>query len=185
MVDRVALVGDLSSTVRFSAADGIAFNEAMDKVVRQVAVLLPLTSAQTLSASVRGEFSVAIREILTMKELKALSKLWEPERKVWAELGHRELAADLIDLLEQRRVPYVQITASLPQARAWSPEVRARTRGVLERLTPPAHLEKLRKSWDRHVNLQRVSRTAVARHLADLMDGKKQPAPTPAPGAGA
>lgn len=178
MVDRIALVTALTPLAKLSATTGKKFNDQLTKALCLVLSELPLDAARSLPPPTKGELVALLRSALTVSELKAVGKKWEPRRKPDGSETQSALAARLIEVLSGEREPYVPPAITLSAARLLSDEDRDRLASALISVAPLSDLKKLAKKWDKHnADLQSAARSELVSSLQRLMFDEVQPAP--------
>jgi hypothetical protein len=175
VVDRVGLLTVIASRASLSAIQVTQFNKQLDKALAIALAELALEDARLLSPPERGELEAALRDILTLPELKKVSKRWEPQRKIDPDVSQTEITDGLAELLHTKREPYAPCTRTLAQARALGEREKADLRHSL-RLAPAADLKKLARYWDKaNGALAAAVRARLEKELLSLLDGKSEP----------
>lgn len=150
MLDRIELIQGLNRLpLKMTATAHRAFEKTLDKAVGQMLFGLPLPAARAAPGSVRKAIAEALNESLVMADLKKVSKLWEPKRTVPAGVAHRDLAADLTDLMEGRREPFEPTKLSLNQAQALSSTAKAELVLGIQRFATLPQVKATLKKWDK------------------------------------
>lgn len=174
MVDRVALIKAIEPRLKLVGSQGEALRTALDKAVAEAVMALPLASAIEMPELTRGDLEVVL-STLEQKQAEKLATIWEPKRKLDADLKS-SIKKDLVDLLIGRRGVYEPITASLEEARQSN---AAKWRAVIEKSAPAKDLKALLTKWDKNLNPKPTSRTGLVQRLLALLDGAS-PAAKPA-----
>lgn len=180
MVDRVAVLAGISPHAAFSAAAGKKFNDHLTKAIGVAMGNLPLVAARELPAPVCAEVSATLRGLLTLAELKAVAKSWEPKRKVEPDESQTQLAINLEALLFGRRLPYSPPAETLADVKALAASDREALLKILVEVAPMSDLKKVAKRWDKHnASLQSVPRKQLIERLLALAMGDETPAAKP------
>jgi hypothetical protein len=127
---------------------------------------LPLAAAIGLSPAVRAELEVVINS-LDQKPTEKLAAVWEPRRKLDADLK-RTVKKELIDLLYKRRAAYEPIATSLEDARAGDV---AALQAVIEHVAPIKDLKSLLAKWDKNFKPAPTTRSGLVTRLSELLNG--------------
>lgn len=180
MINRLDVLNALSHATELSMAKNRQALALVDKAIVFYLQNLSLSDARALRQRDRKLIEDTLDQVLVMADLKKVSKLWEPKRRIGAAESHTELVDMLISLLRGEREPYTPVTLSLPAARALTgPEREAVSQTILH-FAPDADLPKLLKKWDKHLpDGARLHIDAVAAHLSDLVMGNADPSPPP------
>ncbi len=176
MVDRVELLGVIANRIHLSGAQATQFNNQLNKVLAIVCAELSLEDARELSGRERSELESALRGILTFADLKKVSKRWEPRRKIDGDISQTDIANGLVELLYDKRAPYVPISITLGQARALSDRDKADLIERITRVAPVGDLKKVAKKWDRRNQaLASAGRAKLVAGLLSLLAGETNP----------
>ena len=149
MVDRVELISAVAPTVSLSAVNSAKYLKALKSALIVLLADFELSDAQALPSSVKQELATALDQLFTISELKKISKRWEPKRSVASGFTQTEIVAALLDLLFERREPYVRPTISLPVASQMSVAEQDAMIRTINRLLPKAELKAVLKKWDK------------------------------------
>lgn len=168
MVDRISLIQALEPCVKPTGTQAEAIRKALDKVLTDTVMSLPLSAVGGLSSSVRSDLEVVLRS-LDQKLAEKLAAAWEPKRKLDAELKS-SVKKDLVDLLHGRRQPYEPIVFTLEEARTGNV---AALRETIAHVAPAKDLKSLLAKWDKNFKPTPTTRSGFATRLGELLDGAK------------
>jgi hypothetical protein len=112
MLNRSTLLSSLEGAAKLPADVTLKADALYDKLIVLVALQTTLDQARRLSGSSRNDLRTFVRGAMTLAELKRLSKVWDPQRKVASEITQTELSRDLCELLDGRRQPEVKAPKS-------------------------------------------------------------------------
>ncbi len=166
MVDRTSLIKALEPCVKPTGTQAEAIRKALDKALTETVMSLPLAAATGLSPAVRADLEVVLNS-LDQKLAEKLAALWEPKRKLDADLK-RSVKRELIDLMRMKRAAYVPITTSLEDARAGN---TLALRAVIEHVAPVKELKSLLAKWDKNFKPAPTTRSGLVARLSELLDG--------------
>jgi hypothetical protein len=176
MVDRVGLLEVVFTRASLPVAQATLLNRLLDRALAIALAELDLQAARTLPPARRGELESALRELLTIPDLRKVAKRWEPQRRLGADMTQTEITDGLAALLHGTRQPYVPCTRPLPQARALTGADRAELDEHIARWAPAADLRRLAARWDRNNKpLAQSTRTGLAAGLLALLNGRTEP----------
>jgi hypothetical protein len=171
MVDRLALMREMEPLIKPNGTQAESIRKTLDKAMVELALTLPLASAQALSLTRRDELEIVVRDFLSQKDAEKLARLWEPSRKVDTDAKLR-LKHDLIDLLHRRRSEYSMPKAiGLDAGRNLAGSDGVALRGAIERLAPLVDLKGLLRQWDKRLTPRPTTRKAHVERLLALLDG--------------
>jgi hypothetical protein len=178
MVDRVEVLSVLPNRGSLPAVPEVEFHKLLDKAIAVALSELGLQDARQLPTQDRAELEGALRHILTLADLKKVSKRWEPQRKIDDGASENRIADALVELLHGRREPYEFCTITLAQARSLGARGRDALCASIDRLAPVGDLRKLVKSWDKENRALAASdRKELASGLLALLAGRTEPMP--------
>lgn len=168
MLDRIELMHGMNRLpLKMTGTAQRALEKNLDKAVGQMLLGLSLSTARAAPATVRKSVSEALNEALTMADLKKVSKQWEPKRTVGAGTAHRDLASDLVDLIEGRREPFQPTKLSLIQARALGTSAKAELILGIDRFATLPQLKATLKKWDKASTLDTADK--IRARLIDII----------------
>jgi hypothetical protein len=182
MVDRIPLIQSLSNV--FPTLKPSAYRTTLAAADKLVTLLLghtPLPMARACDEVVKTSLAQFLHESAGVRDLKVISKLWDPQRSVAADISNSDLARDLADLLCERRYPYAPTTLTLAEARALDAGAAQRLKRDLQHFASLTHVKAIKKRWDKHAEISNTSSVKIVEHLCALLDGTAQPVPPPPP----
>jgi len=180
MVNRIDILSVTANKVQLPATKATQYLKQLDKALGLVVSELPLAQAQSLSSVDRKNLEIALREAIPIADLKKISKKWEPKRRIEASASQTEITNALVELLHQKRKPYVAITFTLAQARSLDNEQRSEIGYQIDSLAPLTDLKSLARKWDRHnKSLPNASRKEISKKLNSLLHETSEPVPPP------
>ncbi len=166
MVDRAALIQHLEPKVEPSGSQKESIRKALDKALAELLVVLPLRAVHELPGSAKTDL-IAFIGMADQKTCEKVSALWEPKRKLDAELK-ATVRKDVLALIEARRPVYEPVTVALSEAQAGDrKDIIAKVRSA----APVKDLKALVKKWDKHWKAAQESRKAYEDRLVALIDG--------------
>jgi hypothetical protein len=178
MVDRVEVLSVLPNRGSLPAVPEVEFHKLLDKAIAVALSELGLKDARKLPTQDRAGLEGALRHILTLADLKKVSRRWEPQRKIDDGTSENRIADALVELLHGRREPYEFCAITLAQARSLGARESDALRASIDRVAPVGDLRKLSKSWDKENKLLAASeRKELASGLLALLGGKTEPMP--------
>lgn len=172
MVDRIALLKEVSSRTKLNIKDSDDVAKKLNALLQKVLPKVSLDDARALD--VRDDLDVFIRTEAPSSVLGALSNAWEPARKTLTRDHKEALNWDLSDLLMERRGRYEAPDVSLEEAKLLTGKKLSDLEATI-RLAPVKDLKALLKKWDP----KRPPLTAGQLHeeLRLLREGKAFPHP--------
>lgn len=180
MVDRVALITTVSKKIKLSPSTSLKFNQALEKALALLLPALSLPDARQLSEDQRGELAFAIRDVLTLADLKKIAKQWDPKRAIEVTSSQTEICTRLLDLLRGKSEPYFPISVSLAQAQGLNERDKSDLLKIIGGIAPVGDLRKLAKKWDKqNEKLLAASKPDLGRALTALLEGMREPLPAP------
>jgi hypothetical protein len=176
VVDRAALIKTLEPCVRPTGSQSEAIRKALDKALSELIVTLPFEAFASLSDASKSDLAALI-EMLDQKTCEKLSALWEPKRKLDAELKKR-VKGDMLALIKKQRPRYEPVKLSLQEARNGCVSA---TITMVRSAAPIKDLKELAKSWDKFWKPTDEPRQAYEGRLIALLEGGN-PFPRPSKG---
>ncbi|MEO1476810.1 MAG: hypothetical protein AAFS13_10560 [Pseudomonadota bacterium] len=183
MKDHFELLLDVEPAANISAAEGNRLVKQTNKLLLSLLKAAPLDQVRALPAQVRGTLSGRLDVSFTFAELKAISKAWEPKRKIEDGETQTDLGRNLTSLMMGERKPYIPVgpRLTLKAARERSYEERAEITARVKRWAPKADLKRLAKKWDSfNTAIQTAHRDRQVEHILALLEGRADPQPKPA-----
>jgi hypothetical protein len=176
MVDRITIIDSLAKKIQLPPSKGVKFCKLLDQAIALALSEIALDDAKALSAGQREELAIAMRNNITRADAAKVAKKWEPKRPVDSHASHKEIADDLVALLNGERLPYSPISYSLSEARELPEAEQTVLSNLIRNIIPTPDLKKLAKSWDKkNTNLHSESRSNQARFLISLLQGDCEP----------
>jgi DNA polymerase III gamma/tau subunit len=176
MVDRIAIIASIAKKIELPPSKGVKFCKLLDQAIALGLSEIALDDAKALPAAQRDELAIAMHNNITRADAAKVAKKWEPKRPVDPRSSHKEIADDLVALLNGQRQPYSPISLSLSKARGLSAAEKAALSTLLQDIVPVSDLKKLAKSWDkRNTNLSSETRPNLVRILNSLLQGDCEP----------
>lgn len=182
MRDHFELLLSTEPAANLSAAEANRLVKQANKLLLGLLKASTLDAVRHLPEAVRRELAGRLDVSFTFPELKAISKAWEPRRKIEDGETQTALGQNLTSLMHGRREPYVPVEArlTLKAARERPMAERAAIVSKLRDWAPKADVKKLVKKWDKHNDaIQSAPRGRQVDHLAELLEGRSEPRPKP------
>ena len=139
---------------------------ALDKALTELLMALPFRAMQEFPPAVTADLVELIR-LIDQKTCEKLAAVWEPRRKLDAELKMR-VKKDILALIEAKRPAYEPVSVPLSKARDGD---RGSTKATLQSGAPIKDLKALMKKWDKNWKPAQESRLAYEERLMALVDG--------------
>ena len=166
MVDRATLIAAIAPNVQPTGTQAEAIRKALDKALSELLLALPYDALTELPHGTMAEL-VAVIGTIDQKTCEKLSALWEPKRKLDAELKLR-VRKDLLGLLLKERVHYQSLPTGLAKARE---DGVSASIAQLRSAAPLKDLKDLAKKWDKNWKALPETRGAYEEHLVALLKG--------------
>lgn len=174
MVDRAALIQQLEPRVQPTGSQRETIRKALDKAVSELLLALPFRAVLDLPGSAKSDM-VALLAMMDQKTCEKLSALWEPKRKLDAELK-ASVRKDVLALIEANRPAYEPVTVSLSEAQNGD---RTAIIAKVRSAAPVKDLKALAKKWDKHWKPAQESRKAYEDRIIALIEGAGLATPAP------
>jgi len=176
MVDRITIIDSLAKKIQLPPSKGVKFCKLLDQAIALALSEIALDDAKALSAGQREELAIAVHNNITRADAAKAAKKWEPKRPVDSHASHKEIADDLVALLNGERLPYSPISYSLSEARELPEAEKAALTNVIQNVAPTADLKKLAKRWDKkNKDLSCETRSNLVQTLNSLLQGDCAP----------
>lgn len=178
MKDHFELLLAVEPAAKISAAEGNRLVKQVNKVLLSMLKTAPLERVRALPAPVRRTVSGRLDVSFSFPELKSISKVWEPRRKVEDGETQTDLGRNLTSLMQGEREPYVPVDSrlTLKAARERPSDERARMAAKLKQWAPKSDLKQLVKKWDKlNSAIQNAPRERQVEHLVGLLEGHTEP----------
>jgi len=180
MRDHFELLLAVQPTAELRAAEATKLVKQTNKILLALLKFSTLERVRALPPSVRQTLSGRLDVSFTLPELKAVSKAWEPKRKIEEGETQTDLGRNLSTLMQWGREPYLPVDSrlTLKSAREAVSEERAEMAMKIGDWAPKADLKRLLKKWDRNNEvIQTAGRNRQVDHLVALLAGKVEPHP--------
>ena len=166
MVDRAALIQQLEPRVQPTGSQKETIRKALDKALSELLLALPFRAVLELAGSAKSDL-VALIGMTDQKTCEKLSALWEPKRKLDAELK-ASVRKDVLALIEGKRPAYEPVAGSISEAQAGDRmAIIARVRSA----APVKDLKALAKKWDKHWKPAQDTRKTYEDRIVALIEG--------------
>jgi hypothetical protein len=176
MVDRIAIIDSLAKEIELPPSKGVKFCKLLDQAIALALSEIALDDAKALSADRREELAIAMHNNITRSDAVKVAKKWEPKRPVDSHSSHKEIADDLVALLNGERLPYSPISYSLSEARGLTEAEKAALANLIQNVAPTADLKKLAKKWDKkNKDLPSETCSNLVQTLNSLLQGDCEP----------
>lgn len=177
MVDRMKLLEHILPGAKLTPADQVAIHGYLTFAISQALPNLGLEYAKRLPNL--DDLVIFIADMADAKTLDRLSANWEPSRSKLEAGQKANLKHDLLDLLNDERLPYRKIHISLVAAQSTEGKERVQLLHTLHRLAPKTDLAALVKLWDTHHPSRPNQYDQLVEHLESLITGEVIPHPSP------
>ena len=100
MSNKVSLLSSLETQISLNSADLLKFEVLVDKALKPLIKLLPLETAQALNSENKSALAALIGSALTLPDLKAVSKKWDPKKKWPRDTAAEDVRMHLLSRLQ-------------------------------------------------------------------------------------
>ncbi len=182
MRDHFELLVAVDATAQLRPAEANRLVKQTNKILLALLKASSLERVRALPHTVRQELTGRLDVSFTFPELKAISKAWEPKRKIEEGETQTDLGRNLTSLMQGVRKPYVPVDSrlTLNGARNLPPDELGKIVSKIRDWAPKADIKKLLKKWDKYNEpALAAGRNRQADHIADLLAGRVAPCAKP------